>query len=78
MWDNQGETPVRGDWPLHANTAYAIEGNIRYELPLWSGQGVRIKLEQGAIFDGERVIYLAGRQTQWHVIGVDTAATPNQ
>lgn len=78
MWDNQGETPVRGDWPLYANTAYAIEGNIRYELPLWNGQGVRIKLEQGAIFDGERVVYLAGRQTQWHVIGVDTAPAPNQ
>ena len=34
MWDNQGETPVRGDWPLYANTAYAIEGNMRYELPM--------------------------------------------
>lgn len=78
MWDNQGETPVRGDWPLYPNTAYAIEGNIRYELPLWSGQGVRIKLEQGAIFDGERVIYLGGRQTDWHVIGPKTAPSANQ
>jgi Xaa-Pro aminopeptidase len=78
MWDNQGKTPVRGDWPLYANTAYAIEGNIRYELPLWNGQGVRIKLEQGAIFDGERVIYLGGRQTEWHVIGPKTAPSANQ
>jgi len=73
MWDNQGETPVRGDWPLYPNTAYAIEGNIRYELPEWDNQGVRIKLEQGAMFDGNRVIYLAGRQTQWHLIGPKTA-----
>jgi hypothetical protein len=73
MWDNQGETPVRGDWPLYPNTAYAIEGNIRYELQEWDNQGVRIKLEQGAMFDGNRVIYLAGRQTQWHLIGPKTA-----
>jgi len=78
MWDNQGETPVRGDWPLYANTAYAIEGNIRHELALWNGQGLRIKLEQGAIFDGERVIYLGGRQTQWHVVGPKTAPSSNQ
>jgi hypothetical protein len=73
MWDNQGKTPVRGDWPLYPNTAYAIEGNIRYELQEWHNQGVRIKLEQGAMFDGERVIYLAGRQTKWHIIGPKTA-----
>lgn len=73
MWDNQGETPVRGDWPLHPNTAYAIEGNIRTQLPEWGNQGVRIKLEQGALFDGEHVTYLAGRQTEWHLIGPKTA-----
>ncbi|MDT0596302.1 M24 family metallopeptidase [Glaciecola petra] len=73
MWDNQDETPIRGDWPLYPNTAYAIEGNIRYELPMWNGQGVRIKLEQVAMFDGERVIYTAGRQTRFHVVGPKTA-----
>ncbi|MEM1080239.1 MAG: M24 family metallopeptidase [Pseudomonadota bacterium] len=73
MWDNQGDTPVRGDWPLYPNTVYAIEGNIRDTVPEWDGQGVRIKLEQDAVFDGERVIYLGGRQTEWHVIGARTA-----
>jgi hypothetical protein len=29
---------------------------------------VQIKLEQSAVFDGERVIYLAGRQTDWHLV----------
>ncbi len=68
MWDNQGPTPIRGDWPLYANTAYAIEGNIKTAVPEWNGELVQIKMEQDAVFDGEKVYYLAGRQTQWHVI----------
>ena len=68
MWDNQGPTPVQGDWPLHADTAYAIEGNIKHPMPEWGGQWLQMKLEQSAIFDGKRVIYLAGRQTEWHVV----------
>lgn len=68
MWDNQGPTPKQGDWPLYENTAYAIEGNIKTQLPEWNNQWIQIKLEQGAVFDGKQVWYLAGRQTQWHVI----------
>ena len=68
MWDNQGPTAVQGDWPLHTNTAYAIEGNIRHPVPEWGGQFVQMKLEQSALFDGQRVIYLAGRQTEWHLV----------
>ncbi|MEM8710088.1 MAG: M24 family metallopeptidase [Planctomycetota bacterium] len=68
MWDNQGPTPVRGDWPLHANTAYAIEGNVLVNVPEWDDQPVQIKLEQDAWFDGESVRYIGGRQTSWHVI----------
>jgi hypothetical protein len=68
MWDNQGDTPVRGDWPVAAMTAYAIEGNIKAKIPEWDGQWVQIKLEQTALFDGERVIYVAGRQTSWHLV----------
>ena len=68
MWDNQGPTPVRGDWKLYPNTAYAIEGNIKVRVPDWAGQWVQIKMEQSAVFDGKRVIYLAGRQTEWHLV----------
>jgi hypothetical protein len=68
MWDNQGPTPGQGDWPLYPSTVYAIEGNIKQPLPEWDGQWVQIKLEQGALFDGDRVIYLAGRQTRWHLV----------
>jgi len=68
MWDNQGDTPVRGDWKLFANTCYAIEGNVKVRVPEWDDHWVQIKLEQDAVFDGKEVRYLAGRQTRWHVI----------
>lgn len=68
MWDNQGPTPIRGDWPVYTDTAYAIEGNIKQKIPEWDNQTVQIMLEQTAFFDGETVIYSAGRQTQWHLI----------
>jgi hypothetical protein len=68
MWDNQDGTSGQGDWPLHAMTAYAIEGNVKSQVPEWEGQYVQIKLEQSALFDGKVVKYLAGRQTQWHVV----------
>ena len=68
MWDNQGPTPVQGDWPIYPSTVYAIEGNIKQQVPEWGGQWVQMKLEQSALFDGERVLYLAGRQTDLHLI----------
>jgi len=68
MWDNQGPTDVTGDWLLYPNTAYAIEGNIKQTVPEWGDQTVQIMLEQTAYFDGRRVIYAAGRQTEWHLI----------
>ncbi len=68
MWDNQGDTPVRGDWKLFPNTAYAIEGNIKAKIKEWDNEWVQIKLEQTAVYDGKSVHYAAGRQQQWHVI----------
>lgn len=68
MWDNQGPTLGRGDWPLHESTGYAIEGNVKVAVPEWDDQFVQIKLEQSAVFDGESVKYLAGRQTEWHIV----------
>ncbi len=68
MWDNQGPTPGTGDWPLYPMTGYAIEGNVTVEVPEWDGQRVQMKLEQSALYDGERVHYLAGRQTTLHVV----------
>jgi hypothetical protein len=50
-------------------TGYAIEGNVTVKVPAWLGQPVQMKLEQSALFDGEQVHYLAGRQKSLHIIG---------
>jgi hypothetical protein len=68
MRDDPGLVPATGGCTLNASTVDAVEGNIRQRMPEWGGQWVQIKLEQGAPFDGERVVYLAGRQTRWHVV----------
>ncbi len=59
-WDNQGPDLQHGQWPLYANTAYAIEGNIKQQVPEWNGHNVQIKLEQSAYFDG-KTGHLSGR-----------------
>jgi Xaa-Pro aminopeptidase len=69
MWDNQGPTIGRGDWPLYPMTGYAIEGNVVAEVPEWDDQRVQMKLEQSAFFDGNTVHYLAERQKTFHVVG---------
>ncbi|MCZ6508210.1 MAG: Xaa-Pro aminopeptidase, partial [Acidobacteria bacterium] len=61
-------TPIRGDWPLYPSTVFSIEGNVKVKVPEWDGQWVQIKLEQDAVFDGEGIVYIAGRQTQWHLV----------
>jgi Xaa-Pro aminopeptidase len=68
MWDNQGITPGDGEWPLHANTAYSIELNVTTSVPEWNDKEIRIMLEQDAFFDGKKVTYIDGRQTELHLI----------
>lgn len=68
MWDNQGPTPIKGDRKLYKNTGYAIEGNVKVRLAEWGNQMIQIMLEQSAVFNGTKVVYLAGRQTKWHFI----------
>jgi Xaa-Pro aminopeptidase len=61
MWDNQGDTPGAGDFPLYANTGYAIELNAVVFVKEWN-KDVRVMLEEGAFFDGKKVTYYNGRQ----------------
>jgi len=68
MWDLPGAVDHAGAWPLSPDSGFSIEGNIALPLDLWDGQHVQIKLEQSSFFDGQQVIYLAGRQTQWHTV----------
>ncbi len=67
MWDSQGGVPHTGDYPLHANTAYAIELNAATYIKEWDKE-IRIMLEEDAFFDGESVHYINGRQKQFHLI----------
>lgn len=68
MWDNQGDTVGRGDFPLHENTAYSIELNSTVSIPEWGGQDVRFMLEEDAFFDGETSRYIDGRQEEFLLI----------
>lgn len=63
MWDNQGDTPGAGDYPMYPNTVYAIELNAVVFLKEWNKE-LRVQLEEGAFFDGEKVTYLNGRQIE--------------
>jgi hypothetical protein len=70
MWDDQGPTAVRGDWPLHESTGYAIEGNVKVRVPEWDDQWVQIKVEQSAVYspaggDADEVVYLGVFGSAW-------------
>ena len=64
LWDRQEGVPGRGDYPLYPSTVHSIELNVTVAVPEWGGQDVRIMLEEDALFDGEAVRYLDGRQTE--------------
>jgi Xaa-Pro aminopeptidase len=63
FWDNQEADP-RGAMPIGANTAWAIELTSYAAVPEWGGQRVDFRSEKNAIFDGETVRYIDGRQTE--------------
>ncbi len=63
MWDQQGGVPGTGDYPLYPMTAYSIELYAESEVEGWD-KPVRIRLEEDAFFDGERVYYIDGRQRE--------------
>ncbi|HEY0044302.1 MAG TPA: M24 family metallopeptidase [Allosphingosinicella sp.] len=68
FWDNQEADP-RGEHRLRASTAWSIELNAKMPVPEWAGQEVEFRLEEDAWFDGQRVRYLDGRQSRFHLIG---------
>ncbi len=68
LWDQQEGVPGRGDYPLHADTCYAIELNAKKNVPEWDDQEVRMSLEQDAWWTGEKLLFMAGRQKKLHLI----------
>lgn len=67
LWDQQEGVPGKGDYPLYPNTAYSIELNATVNIPEWD-KDIRIMLEEDAFFDGEKVRYIDGRQTELWLI----------
>ncbi|MEM6845939.1 MAG: M24 family metallopeptidase [Bacteroidota bacterium] len=67
LWDQQGGVPVKGDYPLYANTAYSIELNAAVFIPEWDKE-VRMMVEEDAFFDGKTVRYLDGRQKELFLV----------
>ena len=58
----------RGNYPVYANTAFAMELDTRTSIPEWGGQDVRLVLEQTIAFTGGRVVFLGGRQKEFYLI----------
>lgn len=67
MWDQQGGVPGDGDYPIHPNTAYSIELYAESEIESW-GKAIRIQLEEDAFYDGEKTLYIDGRQKEFLLI----------
>jgi Xaa-Pro aminopeptidase len=75
MWDNQDGAPGPGEYPVHADTVWAIELNAERAVPEWGGRKIRFMLEEDAFFDGRTVRFLDGRQERFHLI--PRAPAPN-
>ncbi len=67
LWDRQEGVPGRGDYPLYNDTCYAIELNIKKQLPQWNKE-IRIALEQDAVFTNNKLHFMAGRQRNYHLV----------
>lgn len=50
LWDMQGGIGKKGDFPLHANTCYALELNTESQITQWDGQTVRFSAEESVAF----------------------------
>ncbi len=68
LYDKQEEIPVRGDLEIHKNTCYALELNIKAQIPEYDNIKEGINLEQTVGFDGEKLIYFDGRQETFLLI----------
>ncbi len=65
--ENQVHVP-KGEYPVRANTLWSIELKTAEPVPEWNNQMVDFKSEEDAFFDGEKVRYVDGRQTHFHLI----------
>jgi Xaa-Pro aminopeptidase len=66
-WE-QANNPGRGDVRLVPGSCFTAEMSVTAPVPEWGGKEFRLPLEQDVAFTGREVIFLAGRQTAFHVI----------
>jgi hypothetical protein len=64
QWDAQDGVRGAGDYPVHPDTAYALELAVRRPVREWGDQCVRMALEQGIALTADGVEYLDDRQTE--------------
>jgi hypothetical protein len=69
LWDKQEGVPGRGEYELNDDTCYAIELNIKKEIPEWNNLEIRMALEQDAVFTKGKLHFMAGRQRKLHLVG---------
>ena len=70
--------PGAGDYPLYADTCWAVELSVTSDVPEWGGQEVGFALEQSAVFTKGGVVFPAGRQTEIHLVGAPADAKPGK
>ena len=68
MWDNQGNVPVKGDYPLYYDTCYALELNASKVVPEWDHQEIAIFLEETVSFTKDGLNYLKDRQVDYLLV----------
>lgn len=66
--DRQEGVVEKGEYPIHAETAYSIELSVQAQVPEWGGQEIRVSLEQEGFFSGTETRFIGGRQTEFHLV----------
>jgi Xaa-Pro aminopeptidase len=61
--------PGLGDYPLYADTCWAIELGVNAVVPEWGGREIFLALEQSAVFTAAGLAFPAGRQTEFRLVG---------
>jgi Xaa-Pro aminopeptidase len=66
-WE-QVNNPGRGDVKLVPWSCFTVELSATGPMPDWGLAEMRVPLEQDIVFDGEKAVFLDGRQTAFHLI----------
>jgi Xaa-Pro aminopeptidase len=66
--DRQNGVVEKGEYPIHAQTAYSIELSAQASVPEWGGQEIPVALEQEGYFSGTDMRFIGGRQTEFHLV----------